>query len=151
MNAALRDAGLPAREIGHISAHGTATQAGDAAEAASLGRVFGEGTVPVTPTKAITGHLLEWVETSNSRPSGAAVLAAPDRVADVGRATPQPFYMTSTHVYAAARSRHVALNRVPLPGERPPSGRRLLRRSAARLAAVCSPTLKGTVHANHTQ
>ena len=58
MRAALQDAGLSPQDIGHVNAHGTATQAGDAAEAASLARVFGERGVPVTATKSITGHLL---------------------------------------------------------------------------------------------
>lgn len=58
MAAALHDAGLQPGDIGHVNAHGTATQAGDAAEAASLSLVFGEHAVPVTATKAITGHLL---------------------------------------------------------------------------------------------
>ena len=66
MQAALRDAGLVPADIGHVNAHGTATQAGDAAEAESLRRVFGglserkvPGPVPVvTATKAILGHLL---------------------------------------------------------------------------------------------
>jgi 3-oxoacyl-[acyl-carrier-protein] synthase II len=58
MNAALRDAGLQASEIGHVNAHGTATTAGDAAEAESLRRVFGATPPAVTATKAIIGHLL---------------------------------------------------------------------------------------------
>ena len=41
MQAALADAGLPAHKIGHVNSHGTATQAGDAAEALSLRTVFG--------------------------------------------------------------------------------------------------------------
>jgi len=57
MRAALRDAGLDAAQIGHVNAHGTATGAGDAAEAASLAAVFGRG-VPVSATKAIHGHAL---------------------------------------------------------------------------------------------
>ncbi|WP_445288712.1 beta-ketoacyl-[acyl-carrier-protein] synthase family protein, partial [Variovorax atrisoli] len=57
MRAALRDAGIEASEIGHINAHGTATSAGDAAEAASIREVFGN-TVPVSATKAIHGHVL---------------------------------------------------------------------------------------------
>ena len=58
IEAALRDAGLAASDIGHVNAHGTATVAGDAAEAASLARVFGERGVAVTATKAAIGHLL---------------------------------------------------------------------------------------------
>jgi 3-oxoacyl-[acyl-carrier-protein] synthase II len=57
MRAALRDAGLHPADIGYINAHGTATGAGDAAEAASIHAVFGD-TVPVSSTKAIHGHLL---------------------------------------------------------------------------------------------
>ncbi|HEX4234290.1 MAG TPA: beta-ketoacyl-[acyl-carrier-protein] synthase family protein [Caldimonas sp.] len=58
MRAALVDAGLTAAEVGHLNAHGTATLAGDAAEAASITAVFGARGVAVTATKAIHGHLL---------------------------------------------------------------------------------------------
>ena len=58
MHAALDDAGLAAADIGYVNAHGTATLAGDAVEADSLGRVFGAGAVPVSSSKAIHGHLL---------------------------------------------------------------------------------------------
>lgn len=58
MQAALADAGLAAQDIGYLNAHGTATTAGDAAEAESIARVFGPGGVPVSSTKAIHGHLL---------------------------------------------------------------------------------------------
>jgi 3-oxoacyl-[acyl-carrier-protein] synthase II len=44
-------------QVGHINAHGTATTAGDAAEAASIREVFGRAT-PVSATKAIHGHVL---------------------------------------------------------------------------------------------
>lgn len=57
MRAALRDAGLDITDIGYLNAHGTATGAGDAAEAASVHEVFGTR-VPVSATKAIHGHLL---------------------------------------------------------------------------------------------
>lgn len=57
MRAALRDAGLEPSQIGYINAHGTATQAGDAAEARSIHSVFGSE-VPVSATKAIHGHLM---------------------------------------------------------------------------------------------
>ncbi len=57
MRAALQDAGLDAKQIGHVNAHGTATLAGDAAEAEALRRVFGAGP-PATATKALVGHLL---------------------------------------------------------------------------------------------
>ena len=44
--------------VGYVNAHGTATTAGDAAEADSLARVFGPRGVAVSSTKAIHGHLL---------------------------------------------------------------------------------------------
>ena len=58
MAAALADAGLSPGDIGYVNAHGTATIAGDAAEAESVALVFGAGGVPVSSTKAIHGHLL---------------------------------------------------------------------------------------------
>jgi 3-oxoacyl-[acyl-carrier-protein] synthase II len=58
MRAALADAGLAPSEIGYVNAHGTATLAGDRAEAESIARVFGANGVPVSSTKAVHGHLL---------------------------------------------------------------------------------------------
>jgi 3-oxoacyl-[acyl-carrier-protein] synthase II len=58
MRSALADAGLQPGDIGHVNSHGTATTAGDAAEASSLCTVFGARQVPVTATKSLTGHLL---------------------------------------------------------------------------------------------
>lgn len=43
--------------IGYINAHGTATRANDETEARALNRLF-EAKVPVSSTKALTGHLL---------------------------------------------------------------------------------------------
>ena len=58
MRAALADAGLAPAAIGYVNAHGTATGAGDAAEAESLAAVFGPRGVPTSSTKAVHGHLL---------------------------------------------------------------------------------------------
>jgi len=58
MRAALRDAGLTPAEVGYVNAHGTGTQVGDVAEAASISAVFGAHGVPVSSTKALHGHLL---------------------------------------------------------------------------------------------
>lgn len=60
IEAALRDAGLPAGEVGFVNAHGTGTPLNDAAEFKALQRVFGEraGEIPLTATKALLGHLL---------------------------------------------------------------------------------------------
>jgi 3-oxoacyl-(acyl-carrier-protein) synthase len=58
MQAALRDAGLAPADIGYVNAHGTATEVGDAVEAASIADVFGPRGVPVSATKALHGHLI---------------------------------------------------------------------------------------------
>jgi 3-oxoacyl-[acyl-carrier-protein] synthase II len=57
MNLALADAGIPASAIGYVSAHGTATDRGDVAEARATGKVLG-GAVPVTSLKSYVGHTL---------------------------------------------------------------------------------------------
>ena len=80
MRAALDDAGLAPADIGYVNAHGTATTAGDAAEAASLADVFGPGGVAVSSTKAIHGHLLG--------AGGAVELLATVRALEHGRLPP---------------------------------------------------------------
>lgn len=57
MNLALADAGVPASAIGYVSAHGTATDRGDIAEARATGKVLG-GSVPVASMKSYVGHTL---------------------------------------------------------------------------------------------
>jgi 3-oxoacyl-[acyl-carrier-protein] synthase II len=62
MKAALDDAGLRPQDIAYINAHGTATQAGDAAEAEAIHDVFVDAgrqvPVAVSSTKAVHGHLI---------------------------------------------------------------------------------------------
>ncbi|XVS61666.1 beta-ketoacyl-[acyl-carrier-protein] synthase family protein [Actinosynnema sp. CA-299493] len=55
---ALRDAGLTTADVDYLNAHGTATKAGDAAEAKAITSVFGAGMPPVSSTKGVTGHML---------------------------------------------------------------------------------------------
>lgn len=57
---ALADAGVDQADVGHLNAHGTATVANDAAEAAAVRTVFGAHTdrVAVTSVKSAVGHLL---------------------------------------------------------------------------------------------
>ncbi len=57
MERALCTAGLPAGEIGYISAHGTATTLGDIAETHATAAVFGNAT-PVSSMKSYFGHTL---------------------------------------------------------------------------------------------
>jgi len=56
MRLALRDAAVPPKKIGYVNAHATSTPAGDRAEARALVEIFGPQGVPVSSTKALTGH-----------------------------------------------------------------------------------------------
>ena len=61
MKAALEDAGLDASQIGYVNLHGTGTELNDAMESRAVNRLFGEANhadVPVSSTKALTGHTL---------------------------------------------------------------------------------------------
>jgi 3-oxoacyl-[acyl-carrier-protein] synthase II len=62
MERALADAGIGPADVGYINAHGTSTKLGDAAEAASIRRVFatapGQDGPPVSSVKGVTGHML---------------------------------------------------------------------------------------------
>ena len=58
--AALEQAGATPADVTHINAHATSTPVGDIAEFHALQSVFGDrvGSIPVSATKAATGHLL---------------------------------------------------------------------------------------------
>jgi 3-oxoacyl-[acyl-carrier-protein] synthase II len=60
MLAALAQAGGTIDDVSHINAHATSTPVGDIAEYKALLQVFGDrlGSIPVSATKAATGHLL---------------------------------------------------------------------------------------------
>lgn len=58
---AIADAGLVPSDIRHVNAHGTSTPLNDAAEAAAIATVLGDGDeadAPVVAVKGVTGHLL---------------------------------------------------------------------------------------------
>lgn len=57
---ALKQAGSTPDDVGHINAHATSTPVGDVAEYHALYAVFGERVkqIPISATKAATGHLL---------------------------------------------------------------------------------------------
>jgi 3-oxoacyl-[acyl-carrier-protein] synthase II len=60
MIGAVRAAGADLSDVAHINAHATSTPVGDIAEYHALRRVFGDDVegIPVSATKASTGHLL---------------------------------------------------------------------------------------------
>jgi beta-ketoacyl-acyl-carrier-protein synthase II len=60
IQSALDDAGVDPATVDHVNAHAASTPAGDAAEAAAIKRVLGEGagTIPVTSVKGAIGHCM---------------------------------------------------------------------------------------------
>jgi 3-oxoacyl-[acyl-carrier-protein] synthase II len=60
MRNAIKDAGIDAKAIGYINAHGTSTPAGDLAETMAIKAALGEHAYKamVSSTKSMTGHLL---------------------------------------------------------------------------------------------
>jgi 3-oxoacyl-[acyl-carrier-protein] synthase II len=60
MRQAIAEAGLSPSDIGYLNAHGTATDAGDVIESASIREVFGPaaGQLAISSTKAVHGHLI---------------------------------------------------------------------------------------------
>lgn len=77
---ALEAAGAIPDDVTHINAHATSTPVGDIAEYTALQRVFGSrtGQIPVSATKAATGHLLGG---TGALEAVFTVLAVRDRVA----------------------------------------------------------------------
>lgn len=58
MRRALASGGVDVTQVGYVNAHGTGTKLGDTAELTALRKVFGDYRVPVSSTKALTGHML---------------------------------------------------------------------------------------------
>ena len=57
---AINEAGIKPEDLGYINAHGTSTEANDAAETVAIKRALGDYAyhIPVSSTKSMTGHLL---------------------------------------------------------------------------------------------
>jgi 3-oxoacyl-[acyl-carrier-protein] synthase II len=77
MISAMSDAEITPADVGYISAHGTSTQLGDAAEAAAIHKVFGDTPPPTSAIKSMTGHLLG---AAGSTAAAATVLALEDQL-----------------------------------------------------------------------
>jgi 3-oxoacyl-(acyl-carrier-protein) synthase len=60
MKRAIKDAGIVPADVQYINAHGTSTPANDLNETAAIKAVFGDaaGSVKVSSTKSMTGHML---------------------------------------------------------------------------------------------
>lgn len=59
MSLAIEEAGIKPEEVSYINAHGTGTPYNDLFETRAVKTVFGENTtVPISSTKALTGHML---------------------------------------------------------------------------------------------
>lgn len=58
MKAALQKAGIDAKKISYVNAHGTATPNNDESESTAMANIFGEKLPPFSSTKFWTGHTL---------------------------------------------------------------------------------------------
>ena len=58
MQAALDDAGIEAKDVQYLNAHGTSTPVGDMYEIRAIKNTFGDNQLKVSSTKSMTGHLL---------------------------------------------------------------------------------------------
>jgi 3-oxoacyl-[acyl-carrier-protein] synthase II len=58
MRAAYDSAGVKPQEIDYVCAHGTGTQASDAAEVAAARAVFGDAVPPISSIKSMLGHTM---------------------------------------------------------------------------------------------
>lgn len=58
MEAALKSAGMTAKDIGYLNLHGTGTKFNDSMEAKAVSQIFADYQVPCSSTKGTTGHTL---------------------------------------------------------------------------------------------
>jgi 3-oxoacyl-[acyl-carrier-protein] synthase II len=91
MRNALKDAGVEPHEVGYINAHGTSTHYNDKLETMAIKKVFGDsaGSIPVSSTKSMMGHLLG---AAGGVEAGIIALALRDQIVPptVNYETPDP-------------------------------------------------------------
>jgi 3-oxoacyl-[acyl-carrier-protein] synthase II len=108
MSAAIESAGLSAKDIDYINAHGTSTPQGDALETLAIKRCFGEHAreIAVSSTKSMTGHLLG---AAGGLEAGITVLAIYDQIAPPTINLDQPDEQCDLD-YVPLRSRPLEMN-----------------------------------------
>jgi 3-oxoacyl-[acyl-carrier-protein] synthase II len=91
MSNAVEDAGLSPADIGYINAHGTSTEANDSTETAAIRIAMGDaaGSIPVSSTKSMTGHILGG---AGAVEAVACIMALRDQVLPptINQETPDP-------------------------------------------------------------
>jgi 3-oxoacyl-[acyl-carrier-protein] synthase II len=74
IEAALREADAPPRDVGYVATHGSGTRVGDATEARALRTVFGDdGAFAASSVKPATGHLVGGAGALNAAVAALAV------------------------------------------------------------------------------
>ncbi len=113
MRRALKEAGICARDISYINAHGTATQLNDKSETLAIKQALGEDAyrIPISSTKSMTGHILGATAAAEAIFSVKALLDnfIPPTI-NLDTADPECDLDYTPNVGAPAQMRHVLSN-----------------------------------------